>query len=241
MPISILDHSIARFTGVSSGATVGPFNTLLANHIVLIVTYDAGCADTAVKDSDDPVDFSAPHNLNTFVPHVEHDGTPAHSLYVRIFDCHAPVGSATHYFRLTGTVGVGVIEAVIVDGIAASGLDDEDDAYDADGGTTPIGITPSEDGMLVLAAVGVGSTQGGTPTVDDVNFAVLDHSEFTGGQAYGLAVAASIQTTATPVSLTWSTTVTGAASVMPVIATYKAAGGGTPVPVFMHLYRQQRS
>lgn len=199
MSYSVLFHTGAQSTGASTGATTGALDSSGANLIAICIVASGSASGITVSDS----------KSNTWSVLTSPGG-----VYLLMYYCFAPTVGSGHTFSIAATNGYTSITVLGASGAVASPFDQENQAADYQPGS----VTPSEDNELVLTALGFGSA-GGTSSVDS-GFTKVEDLDFSGGNAYGIALAYKIQTSAAAVNPTWSNS---AGSAVSKIATFKAA------------------
>lgn len=204
MSFSLVINTIAQ-SGAGGTITTGAINTTGANLIIIFTESIGG----ALSDSKSNT-WSNPVN-------VVISGVTLGCYY-----CLTPTVGSGHTFTCSGSFPA-IAVAAWSGAAAASVLDQTNSDNSATPGTTkqPGSVTPTQDNELLMYAV----AQQITTTVSVNIGAMLDQAALIGGQAFSLADAYQIQTTATTRNpqFSWSGAQTTSAAIM----TFKAAAGGS--------------
>jgi PKD repeat protein len=191
--IALVSHTIK--SGSSGGLTTNPINTTGATLLVVAFCSWENRGDPAITDSKG--------NTYTFVPG---GGYGAGS--VRIAYCANPVVGSGHTMTLTGGECYASGEFSAWSGVATSS------PLDVSGASNNInhingGLTPSQNGELIVSAAGTNWNAGTPPNAVNSPFTLLEYVAGVGDPQYsrGLGFGYLIQTTAANVDPTWPTTV----------------------------------
>lgn len=173
-----------------NGATTGAVDTTGANFIAIGIAYNTGATPT-VQDS----------KLNNWNALTAQD--PSSTVAVRIYYCLAPTVGSGHTFTVSASGAAPAIAFDCFAGVKTSsafdvqnGFADTSDTTSASAGS----VTPSEDGELVFACIGLSAANTPTPT----GVTGTEHQAFVGGSNYGIDIGYVIQTTAGAVNPSWS-------------------------------------
>ena len=209
MGYSRLVHALAQ-SGAAS-ATTPSRNTTGANLIVIVTASNDGGGFVTVSDS----------QSNTWTGLTSYSDPSAPG--VRIWYCFSPSTSSTHTFTVSGTSEFPGIAMAAYSGAATSPFDVQNGTNNASGGTTlqPGSVTPSANGELLIVGLASGGDTGDTFSIDS-SFTMVESNCTSGG--FGVSLADLVQTTATAVNPTVTSTASCRMAVA--IATFKAAAGG---------------
>lgn len=140
----------------------------------------------------------------------------------RIYYCYNPTVGTGHTF--SAGLSYTVVSFHAFSGSASSPFDVENGNGTASGSTMPTGsITPSVDGELIIAALGMGNTTTGT-TIDS-SFTGTVVTEATGYVTYGGGQAYFIQSTAGAINPAWSSATGFSSAYAAAIASFKVSAG----------------
>ncbi len=209
--VALVTSTTARSTN-SNGFTSSGINTTGANLIVVGVVRLTGVSAT-LSDS----------KGNTYTAGTETTGvTPL----LRLYYCASPVVGTGHTFTVTSTGAYPAIAVLAFSGASTSPADLHSEATSASGNTIqPGSITPSENSCVLVTAVGSNSN----PQNIDNGFTAVTIDP-AGGAAFGIGIAHKIQTTATAVNPTWTSS--GQVNASAVMASFKATAV-KPLPPFL--------
>jgi hypothetical protein len=215
MPASHVVSVVAASTTTNT-VTTAAVDTTGATLIVLSQSNYSGAPITSITDS----------KGNTWIPRIE--GTQG-NVHTRLYYAENPVVGAGHTFSVNGS---GVYPAVCVSAFAGTVLASvfgQESSFVENGGvnTQPAGlITPSEDGMVFVTAIGQPSAVSGHTV--NLGFAVIGQLPFNGSSNEGLAMAWMIQPTAAAINPQWSWS-SGFTTGVAMVASFKAS---TVPPVY---------
>jgi hypothetical protein len=212
MAIALVASEIA-LSATGNSVTTGAIDTTGADLLILQLESFLSATEPTVSDS----------KGNTWTPLTAY-GTGVNTR-TRIFYSVNPTVGSGHTFTATGLSTFPSIVASAWSGAdTATPFDQENGATIAASSTSAQtgSVTPSEDGELIIAAWGHDSATTGTPSVNG-GFTLLEAAP-NNGQAFGIAQAYLIQTSAAAANPTLSWT--GGTAGSTAIATFKAAAGG---------------
>ncbi len=214
MAIAFLD-SIGAQSTTGNGVTTGSANTTGATLIVVAVASHEPSAEPTLSDL-------VGGNSNTWVPITVVNGVGPR---MHVYYAASPIVGSGHTFTVTGTSSFPSVAAIWFSGSHASVPFDQQNGAEVSGVTSgqPGSITPSEDGEVIVAAMGTASA--GSYSIDSP-FTAEENLTIVGGQAYGLLLAYSIQTTATARNPTFSFS-SGASALKQ--ASFKVGAAAAPV------------
>lgn len=207
---TLIAHT-AKSSGSGNSVESDAIDTTGADFLVLAV------ADYAVSNSRSISDnISGVPTGNTWHALTDaDDGT----LRVTIYWCKPSSVGPGHTFLDTGTFAFPAIAVAAFSGAHATPFD-----VQAIGNATSAtasagsGITPTQSGELIIAAVGVGV--GSIPSINS-GFTISDARDYSDGLALGVGLAYLLQTTAAPVDPDW--TLSGSSPWVAAIASFKGA------------------
>lgn len=198
----------------SAKQTTSAIDTTGADLIVLAIGSNASAL--TVSDS----------KGNTWTALTNHNAAGPPSIGSRLYYCVNPTVGSGHTFTVSHSYGA--ISATAYSGVGTSPFDQQNGAT-----SVPLvsalatgSITPTENGELVIASLGVGKTA--SSIAIDSSYSIDTYVNPVSGVAYGVAIASLIQTTAGATNPSWSWgggTSEAAAS----IASFKVAAGGTSI------------
>jgi hypothetical protein len=195
--IELVVHTVARYTGASTGATTDPINTSDADFLVISISGYTG-GTPSVSDS----------NGNTWTPLTEHVDSESNSSHQHFY-CANPTKGTGHTFTLSGDAVYGRINVTAWSGVHQSSPLDDEAATQHSAGTTPFtsgAITPAQNGTLLIAMLAGGTGEdlefNGTPA-----FTELDIHAAIGGQTYRTALAYYVQETSASINSSWTSVV----------------------------------
>lgn len=207
-------HAIA---GGLSGGTTAAINTTGANLIVLAVGSNANAV--TISDS----------NSNTYTALTPQSDTASGTTVTSLlYYCSSPVVGAGHTFTIAGTLTSGTLAVAAFSGAASSSPFDVQNG--AAGVTTNLGsiqtgsILPSQANELVVSGIAAGV---GAATTFSVDSGLTITDQISTGSDTPVALAYIIQTAASSINPTWSSSPSRLAAV---IASFKA---GAAVDVLM--------
>lgn len=211
--MSYLLGYITAASANSNSATTAGLDTSDSDLIVLAVGYDGGAGTPTVTDS----------KGNSWSPlTVRGTGSPTLCLYY----CVNPTVGAGHTFSATLTSGKPTISALAFIGATNTPFDQENGTASTGNITAHTGsITPSEDGVMLVAVVVVTSTAAQNGRIDDGDF-VRASEVFASATNYYLATYCGVQQVAAAVnpSIVWGATADYAISITSFKSTGSASG-----------------
>ena len=190
MAYSVIAHEIARSTN-DNNVTTPAIDTSGADFIVLAAAYLQGVTMT-ISDS----------KSNTWTPRTQVALTGDSA--IRLYYVQGGTVGTGHTFTASGTGSFPSLAALALSGSVASPFDLENGAQNASASSIqPGSITPSENNEILITAISLNNNFV-TASING-GFTISDQANAT-ANAYGLAMAYLIQTTAAAANPTWSWT-----------------------------------
>lgn len=160
------------------------------------------------------------------------------NIRTRMYICSSPTVGSGHTFTATAT-GASICVETFSGTLSGGAADQTSTIGDPSSPFAQPGpITPSADNCVVVTGFGylIGTTPFDVATIDDANFTITDQDTGNSLDTYvQIAMAYSIQTTATEVNPTWTTPDSDAGEVASIIISFKPAAAAVASSGFFAL------
>lgn len=209
MSIALVNSALAKATGPSTGCTTAAFNSSGATLAVL--------GSASWEGGDTPSHTDSASNTYSSLTAQSNVGL----VECRITYCANPTTSATHTATVSGTnTYCNAIFSVYSGVLLASPFDQQNGNKTTSGAAITVGsITPTDNNELIVTIIGRAGT-GGSETINE-SMTIMGRLTGVVGQAYTVAHAYKVQTTAAAINPTWTLTSDSGVDIAAAIASFK--------------------